>query len=596
MSDLDEYWFDPPEGDDPAYPPLPRADRRLLLDPAAWRAAERDCAVDLAQAAQAIGRLDGLLASLDETLCRGLITRLASSEVVSMLWAAGTPIPQEVLIRDLADAPASVDLDALSQARWAIGRLQGRGRLEALRDFLGLHRTGQGRGDSDLLRPTGDDFDDEAEGFGAGLAVLDGCHAITRAAFGCRLWRLTDLSPDGHQLEAMCWAARAMADSADGRIKEGDLVVVNPYLTCGKCRACQIGKPNCCSNIAVLGVHTDGGMCEEIVVPEGNRSLRSLACVRGPSTALRGPWRTIEDMPSPSPRTSPSGAALHEGIRWGWETFPQYMDALAQMPHAIDYLCHVPHDALRVYVMGERAVAEEDATDADIAEITVDCWGILGIDPASRQDQVHGVGGAHQPGQGPADPPLGDQPALGEGSGEHRVRRSEAYVAAERDGHGHPRAGPIDGGDHGLPDGHQVGVMAPKRFIHLGVSRAGLEGVTPRVPPGLTATEILQPLQIGARAEAALHGRVDDERSGAVGSVANVGRQGLELTEGGEADLVGRLPVERDLEDVAPSGPAQGLTHMGPRRHTSPRWPSRSALRSPCGGASGSLSAAHSPG
>ncbi|MDO6587110.1 zinc-binding alcohol dehydrogenase family protein [Salipiger sp. 1_MG-2023] len=69
----------------------------------------------------------------------------------------------------------------------------------------------------------------------------------------------------GHEL-----SARAMADSADGRIKAGDLVVVNPYLTCGTCRACEIGKPNCCENIAVLGVHTDGGMCEEIVVPEAN--------------------------------------------------------------------------------------------------------------------------------------------------------------------------------------------------------------------------------------------------------------------------------------------------------------------------------------
>jgi 2-desacetyl-2-hydroxyethyl bacteriochlorophyllide A dehydrogenase len=69
----------------------------------------------------------------------------------------------------------------------------------------------------------------------------------------------------GHEL-----SARAMADSADGRVKRGDLVVVNPYLTCGTCHACTIGKPNCCENIAVLGVHTDGGMCEEIVVPEGN--------------------------------------------------------------------------------------------------------------------------------------------------------------------------------------------------------------------------------------------------------------------------------------------------------------------------------------
>lgn len=69
----------------------------------------------------------------------------------------------------------------------------------------------------------------------------------------------------GHEL-----SGRAVDASADGRIAAGDLVVVNPYLTCGTCHACRIGKPNCCENIAVLGVHTDGGMCEEIVVPEAN--------------------------------------------------------------------------------------------------------------------------------------------------------------------------------------------------------------------------------------------------------------------------------------------------------------------------------------
>lgn len=69
----------------------------------------------------------------------------------------------------------------------------------------------------------------------------------------------------GHEL-----SGRALDASEDGRIKPGDLLVVNPYLSCGNCHACELGKPNCCQNIAVLGVHTDGGMCEEIVVPQGN--------------------------------------------------------------------------------------------------------------------------------------------------------------------------------------------------------------------------------------------------------------------------------------------------------------------------------------
>lgn len=50
----------------------------------------------------------------------------------------------------------------------------------------------------------------------------------------------------------------------------GDLVVVNPYLSCGTCRACKRGKPNCCSQIQVLGVHRDGGLCSRIAVPVQN--------------------------------------------------------------------------------------------------------------------------------------------------------------------------------------------------------------------------------------------------------------------------------------------------------------------------------------
>ncbi len=66
----------------------------------------------------------------------------------------------------------------------------------------------------------------------------------------------------------------------------------------------------------------------------------------------------VEDIP---------GAALHEGIRWDWESFPQYMDALEKTPRSLDYLVQVPHDPLRMYVMGERAVAKQAATAQDIA-------------------------------------------------------------------------------------------------------------------------------------------------------------------------------------------------------------------------------------
>ena len=68
----------------------------------------------------------------------------------------------------------------------------------------------------------------------------------------------------------------------------------------------------------------------------------------------------VEDIP---------GTALHEGLTWDWETFPEYLDALGRMPRTIDIAALVPHDPLRVYVMGDRAVFDEPANDDDIAEM-----------------------------------------------------------------------------------------------------------------------------------------------------------------------------------------------------------------------------------
>jgi len=68
----------------------------------------------------------------------------------------------------------------------------------------------------------------------------------------------------------------------------------------------------------------------------------------------------VEDIP---------GTALHEGLTWDWESFPDYLDALAKIPRTIDIAAMVPHDPLRVYVMGDRAVHSEPANDADIAEM-----------------------------------------------------------------------------------------------------------------------------------------------------------------------------------------------------------------------------------
>ena len=67
----------------------------------------------------------------------------------------------------------------------------------------------------------------------------------------------------------------------------------------------------------------------------------------------------VEDIP---------GTALHEGIEWRWESFPEYMDALAAMPRVLDVAAQVPHCALRAYVLGDRA-HELDITSDEIAEM-----------------------------------------------------------------------------------------------------------------------------------------------------------------------------------------------------------------------------------
>ena len=72
---------------------------------------------------------------------------------------------------------------------------------------------------------------------------------------------------------------------------------------------------------------------------------------------LIGLMEGVEDIP---------GADLTEGITWGWETFPEYLDVLDSKPTAIDFGTQVPHGALRAYVMGERGAANEDATPEDI--------------------------------------------------------------------------------------------------------------------------------------------------------------------------------------------------------------------------------------
>ena len=90
----------------------------------------------------------------------------------------------------------------------------------------------------------------------------------------------------------------------------------------------------------------------------GNCGVGFAPNVKGREAELIALMEGVEDIP---------GAALAEGVKFNWQSFPQYMDVLDAMPHSLDFLVQVPHDPLRMAVMGERAVAQQAASADDIA-------------------------------------------------------------------------------------------------------------------------------------------------------------------------------------------------------------------------------------
>ena len=102
----------------------------------------------------------------------------------------------------------------------------------------------------------------------------------------------------------------------------------------------------------------------------------------------------VEDIP---------GSALAEGLEWDWESFPDYLDALARRERTIDVGAQMPHHALRVYVMGERAIQHEPARHDDIdamRKLTAEAIaaGAFGF-TTSRTDQHKTVAGEMVPGR-----------------------------------------------------------------------------------------------------------------------------------------------------------------------------------------------------
>lgn len=120
-----------------------------------------------------------------------------------------------------------------------------------------------------------------------------------------------------------------------------------------------------------LHTHMDGQVTwDPLISPVSSHGVTTIVmgnCGVGfaPVRADRRAWlidlmEGVEDIP---------GTALHQGIRWDWETFPEYLDAVDAAPKLIDVAALVPHAPVRAYVMGERGARNEAATPTDIAEM-----------------------------------------------------------------------------------------------------------------------------------------------------------------------------------------------------------------------------------
>jgi N-acyl-D-amino-acid deacylase len=70
----------------------------------------------------------------------------------------------------------------------------------------------------------------------------------------------------------------------------------------------------------------------------------------------------VEDIP---------GTALSEGLSWGWESFPEYLDVLAGMDRVMDVATQIPHSAVRAYVMGETESIREAASPEQLNQMEV---------------------------------------------------------------------------------------------------------------------------------------------------------------------------------------------------------------------------------
>jgi 2-desacetyl-2-hydroxyethyl bacteriochlorophyllide A dehydrogenase len=170
-------------------------------------------------------------------------------------------------------------------------------------------------------------------------------------------------------------------------LKPGDQCAVNPYMACGECVACAAGRTNCCAKLRVIGVHSDGGMCDSIILPARQlHKCSTLPPVQIPlvETLAVGIHAVGRAAVEPGDRAivagaGPIGLSVIEFLRLAGAD----IGIIEKMPERLDF-------ARKIFGLSRCYPSHEEARQEAPSKLVFDCTGDRGSMEAAIQLLQHG--------------------------------------------------------------------------------------------------------------------------------------------------------------------------------------------------------------